>query len=204
MSTAMERKEYSASATKHAFWFMEFRKVVQLLSEGKNFDTIKAMNKEENIFGAPSAIRATQIYNTVTARVKTLDKSFIPVFQNGDTSTQKMFVLVAAMAYDTLLFDFVYEVIREKMIIGSNEFSDSDFRIFFKDKQLQSEKIAGWTEQSIKKLMVSYKTMLFESGLTDKGKDTRKIQKPILEPAMEKWLKDNGMELMVPALTGVR
>lgn len=200
----MERKEYSASATKHAFWFMEFRKEVQLLSDGKSFDEIKTMNQEENIFGAPSTTRATQIYNTVTARIKTLDASFIPVFQSGDISTQKMFALVAAMANDTLLFDFVYEVIREKMIIGSNEFSDSDFRIFFRNKQLQSEKIAGWTEASIKKLITSYKTILFESGLTDKGKDARKIQKPILEPAMENWLKDNGMELMVPALTGVR
>ncbi|PNV62535.1 DUF1819 domain-containing protein [Clostridium sp. chh4-2] len=200
----MERKEYSASATKHAFWFMEFRKEVQLLSEGKTYHEIKLMSKDENIFGASSTNRAIQIYNTVTARVKSLDESFIPVFQNGDTSTQKMFALVAAMANDALLFDFVYEVVREKMIIGSNEFADCDFRIFFKNKQQQSEKIAGWTEASIKNLMKSYKSMLFEAGLTDKGKDARKIQKPILEPAMELWLKNNGMELMIPTLTGVR
>lgn len=32
----MERKEYSAGAVKLSFWFVEFRKVVELLSEGKN------------------------------------------------------------------------------------------------------------------------------------------------------------------------
>ena len=44
----------------------------------------------------------------------------------SDIATQKLFALAAAMANDTLFFDFVYEVIREKMILGSNEYADSD------------------------------------------------------------------------------
>jgi hypothetical protein len=45
--------------------------------------------------------------------------------------------------------------------------------------------------------------MLFEAGMTDKG-TPRTILKPILDPAMEHWLLDNGMEPIVKALTGVR
>ena len=33
----MNRKEYSAGAVKHSFWFMEFRKVVSLRAEGKSW-----------------------------------------------------------------------------------------------------------------------------------------------------------------------
>ena len=47
------------------------------------------------------------------------------------------------MAHDTLFFDFVYEVVREKLILGVDELTDSDIRVFFKDKQTQSEKIAA-------------------------------------------------------------
>lgn len=108
------------------------------------------------------------------------------------------------MANDTLFFDFVYEVIREKMIVGCNEYSDSDVRIFFKNKQVQDEKVAGWTDATLKRLGDSYKTMLFEAGMTDKGKAARKIQKPILDPMLGHWLNDNGMELMTRAMTGVR
>ncbi|MDO4649693.1 MAG: DUF1819 family protein [Eubacteriales bacterium] len=32
----------------------------------------------------------------------------------SDVASQKLIALSAAMAYDTLFFDFVYEVIREK------------------------------------------------------------------------------------------
>lgn len=54
----MERKEYSAGAVKLSFWFMEFRKAVSLLSEGKQLEEIKQLNKAENIFDAPTKDRA--------------------------------------------------------------------------------------------------------------------------------------------------
>ena len=129
----MERKPYSAGAVKFSFWFMEFRKTVQLLSEGKSFADIKKLNEETNIYGAPTKLRAQQIYSTVTARIKTLDESFYPIFLSSDLATQKLFVLTAALLHDTLFFDFVYEVVREKMILGSDELTDADIRIFFKN-----------------------------------------------------------------------
>ena len=200
----MNKKPYSAGAVKHSFWFMEFRKVVSLRAEGKTWDEIKQLNEDENIFGAPTPLRANQIWSTVSGRIKCLDDSFYPVFQSCDVSAQKLFALVAAMAYDTLFAEFVYEVIREKLIIGSNEYADSDIRIFFKNKQEQDEKVAKWTDVTTKRLGACYKTLLFEAGLTDKGKDLRKILKPILDPTMERWLLDQNMEYYVKALTGVR
>ena len=90
------------------------------------------------------------------------------------------------------------------MIIGSNEYTDSDLRIFFRDKQLQNEKVAGWTDATFARLGKNYKTFLFEAGVTDKAKDVRKIYKPLLDPFMERWLIDNDMEQIVKALSGVR
>ena len=200
----MNRKEYSAGAVKHSFWFMEFRKVVSLRLEGKTWEEIKRLNEEENIFGAPTTLRATQIFNTVSARVKTMDDSFYPVFEACDLASQKLFALVAAMTYDVLFGELVYELIREKMIIGSNELADRDLRIFFKDKQQQSDKAAKWTEATIKKLMVSYKSMLYEAGVTNKAKNVREIYKPLPDPAMERWMKDQGMNYQLKAITGVR
>ena len=200
----MNRKDYSAGAVKHAFWFMEFRKVVSLRLEGKTWEEIKQLNENENIFGAPTKLRATQIFNTVSARVKSLDDSFYSIFDACDLASQKLFALVAAMTYDVLFGDLVYELVREKMIIGSNELSDSDLRIFFKDKQQQNDKVAKWTEATIKKLMVTYKSMLFEAGVTNKAKDIREIYKPLPDPAMEGWMKEQGMMYQLKAIMGVR
>ena len=204
MGSASIRKEYSAGAVKHLFWFMEFRKVVQLLAAGNTIEELRALNREQNLFGCPTAERAIQIFNVVAARIRSLDDSFYPVFLRGDLATQKLFALVAAMAYDTLLFDLVYEVVREKIIVGSNELNDSDIRVFFHAKQEQDEKAAKWTEQTIGKLSTSYKSMLYEAGLTNKAKNTRQIYKPILEKEMEHWLEGHGLTVIIKALTGVR
>ena len=200
----MNRKDYSAGAVKHTFWFMEFRKVVSLRLEGKTWEEIKQLNENENIFGAPTKLRATQIFNTVSARVKSLDDSFYPIFDACDLASQKLFALVATMTYDVLFGDLVYELVREKMIIGSNELADSDLRIFFKDKQQQNDKVAKWTEATIKKLMVTYKSMLFEAGVTNKAKDIREIYKPLPDPAMEGWMKEQRMMYQLKAIMGGR
>lgn len=183
----MERKPYSAGAVKFSFWFMEFRKTVQLLSEGKSFADIKKLNEETNIYGAPTKLRAQQIYSTVTARIKTLDESFYPIFLSSDLATQKLFVLTAALLHDTLFFDFVYEVVREKMILGSDELTDADIRIFFKNKQEQSEKVASLQDYTLRRLGSCYKTQLYEAGLleSNQANSTRKILKPILDIAFE-------------------
>ena len=200
----MKRKEYSAGMVKLSFWFAEFRKVIELLSSGKTLPEIKQMNVQENIFSAPTQARAIQIFNTVSTRVKGLDSSFYAVFAKSDISTQKFIALIAVMQTDSLFFDFVYEVYREKLILGIDELADSDVGIFFKNKQLQSEKVAKWTDYTLKRLGTCYKTMLMESGLIDQGTVTRKILKPILDKDLEECLKVNGMETTLRALTGVK
>ena len=200
----MKSKEYSAGMVKLSFWFAEFRKVIEMLSNGKTLPEIKQMNVQENIFSAPTQARAIQIFNTVSTRVKGLDSSFYAVFAKSDISTQKFIALIAVMQTDSLFFDFVYEVYREKLILGIDELADSDVGIFFKNKQLQSEKVAKWTDYTLKRLGTCYKTMLMESGLIDQGTGTRKILKPILDKDLEECLKVNGMETTLRALTGVR
>ena len=117
---------------------------------------------------------------------------------------QKIFVLVSSLAYDSLFFEFVYEVIREKLILGADTLTDSDIRIFFKDKSLQDERVAKWTAATLKRLGAYYKTMLCEAGLLDKGKADRKIIRPVLSPTVEEWLSTYDMEVCVKALNGVR
>lgn len=200
----MERKDYSAGMVKLSFWFSESRKVIQLLNAGKSMDEIKTLCIEENIFGAPTTARSLQMYITVSARIESLDECFYKVFEESDIATQKMIVLISIMNTDSLFFDFVYEIYREKLIIGSDHIADSDLRIFFRDKQVQSEKVAGWKDYTLKRLGACYKTLLVEAGVLDRAQGGRDIMKPILDIALENCLRDHGMEVFAQALTGVR
>jgi hypothetical protein len=200
----MNNREYSAGMVKLSFWFSEFRKVMHLINQGKKLNEIKMLTKEQNIFAAPTQDRATQIFNAVSNRIKSLDQPFYTLFEQSDITTQKLITIIAIMKTDSLFFDFVYEVYREKLIMGSLELDDSVVRVFFKNKQLQSEKVANWTEYTLKRLGTCYKTMLMEASLTDRTSGKRNILKPILDKSLEEYLRNNGMELMIHALTGVR
>lgn len=202
----LNRNKYSAGAVKFALWFMEFRKEVQLLSQGKSFEEIKILSEDENIFGASTPARAAMIQSTLTARIQNMDPSFYPLFMDSDVATQKLYALTGSFAHDTLFFDFMYEVVREKMIIGTAMLTDADIRIFFKNKQAQDELIAKWTDQTLQRLGRSYKTQLFEAGLLEDQSRAieRKILKPILDPVLKHWLEDYGFGQVAKAMEGIR
>ena len=144
----MKKHSYSAGAVKLAFWFTEFRRTIRLLSEGKTYADIKLMVTNDNLYETATPARAKQIYNTITARIKELDSSVYSLFLHSDLPSQKLIALTAVMALDTLFFEFMYEVVREKFILGVDELTDTDVSIFFKHKRVKDEKVETWTDQT--------------------------------------------------------
>ena len=202
--SSVDKKRYSASAVKVSFWFAEFRKVMQMLGRGYGMSEIKELNLRENIFSTSTPLRAKQIFQTVSGRVLALDADICALFLSSDLATQKLIALVAAMAYDELFFDFVYEVVREKMIMGNDQLTDSDIRVFFKEKQEQDERVARWTDATFVRLAKCYKTMLYEAGIINKDVGARIIIPPIVDPQLQGWLEDHGMTRYAKALRGER
>ena len=143
----MEREErtpiqdlpYSAGLMSQSCWFVEFKRIVQLIAAGKTEDEIKAECLENNLLGAVKEYRAKRVYGYLIARAKMLDKAGINLFMESDLATQKLINLVAILRGDRLFFEFVYEVYREKVILGQLELEDKDFNIFFRTKGQQSE-----------------------------------------------------------------
>lgn len=198
----MKRKPYSAGAVKFSFWFIEFKKVCTMLAAGMTMENIKKQNDAENIFAASSAERSKMIMSVIAKRLAEFDENFVQMFMASDVVGQKQLCLVTCMCTDTLFFDFTYEIIRSKLILGISEYDESDIRKFWADKQVQSEKIASLTEATRVRLAKTYKLYLYNAGLTDGNKGVRKIFKPIIAPDIEKWLRENGLQPVVAALTG--
>lgn len=97
----------------------------------------------------------------------------------------------------------MYEAYREKVILGAIELIDSDVSIFFKNKQEQNEDIASWKDVTLKRLSSSYINFMTDAGLLTLSNKQRKITPPILDVALEHYLKDKGDMQMGKAITGV-
>ena len=198
----MQRNEYSAGAVKLSFWFSEFRKVVSLIRSGKTIDEIKTIADTENIFSAVSPMRSKQIFNTISARVKSLTPDFYELFVVSGLDDQRIITLIAIMNTDALFLSFMNEVFREKLITGDTVLTNADIRIFFHNKQRESAKVAGWRDDTLNNLAKTYKVYLAEAGLIGRGSGYRKINKPLLDRQLYNLLSERDTQIL-KILTGM-
>lgn len=199
----MECKKYSAGLMSQSFWFLEFKKVVKLRQEGMAFDDIKKKCVEENLFGAAREYRALRMAGYIITRVKAMDETLVDLFCNSDLATQKLINLVTILRTDRLFFEFVYEIYREKVILGVDTMEDADVNVFFTRKETQSELIAGWKDSTKRHLRSCYLNFMTDANLLTVMDKKKLITPPILDIALERYLQSIGEEVMVKALTGV-
>ncbi len=194
---------YSAGLMSQSFWFIEIKKIIKLISDGKSEDEIKKMCIEENLFGAAKEYRAKRMYGYIWNRTKRLDKTLMELFLNSDLATQKIINLLAIIRSDRLFFEFVFEVYREKNIIGTQVLEDTDANIFFKNKEIQNEDIAAWKDTTKRKLRQVYFNYLIDANLLTVVDKKRTITPPILDIALERYLEACGDSAIIKAITGV-
>ena len=193
----MVEETYSAGLISQSFWFVEMKKVIKLIDDGKSEEEIKKMCIEENLFGAAKEYRAKRIYGYIWNRAKRLDKTLI------DLATQKVINLIAILRSDRLFFEFMFEVYREKNIFGIPVIEDADVNIFFKNKEIQSEDIAAWTDGTKRRLRSIYFNYLTDANLLTVVDKKKTITPPILDIALERYLEACGESVIIKAITGV-
>lgn len=196
-------EKYSSGLVSESFWFIEFRKIIKLKHEGKTWDEIKDLCLTENLLGISKEYRAKRNYGYLKNRIDALDTGLIQVFIHADLNTQKIINLIAIAKKNKLFFEFLYEVYREKVQMGAPELTESDINIFYKNKQSQDDDVSTWTDVTLRRLRSTYMNFLTDAGLlTVSGKEKR-ITPPILDITLENYLKDNGDNQMIKAITGV-
>lgn len=199
----MVEEKYSAGLISQSFWFIEMKKVLKMKHDGKSEQEIKKACVDDNLLGASKEYRAKRIYGYIWNRVKHLDDKLIELFFESDLSTQKIINLIAILRSDRLFFEFVYEVYREKNILGIMYLDDSDVNIFFGKKEIQDENISGWTDATKRKLRSCYFNYLTDANLITLVNKKKTVTPPILDIALERYLEACGDFAIVKAITGV-
>jgi hypothetical protein len=166
-------------------------------------EEIKTLSKAENLFNTRTAYRGKTVFSAIAARIEAVPNEFIILFANIDTESQKLIAVIALMAADSLFFDFMYETYREKLIVGDRIMTMGDFAQFFRNKQVQNEKVAAWTDMTINRLGRAYRSVLLNSGLLKNLKRNEwTVEKPIINRQLTDVIKIAKMDVFYSALTG--
>ena len=134
-------RKYSAGLMSQSFWFVEFRHYLRFKKENISDDEIKRRITEENLFGAPNDYRAHRIGNYLSARAGRMSQEELMLFFACDIKSQKLINLICIMRNDRLLFEFINEVYREKVMLGAETIDLSDGRVFFTEKEKQDDTV---------------------------------------------------------------
>ena len=195
--------KYSAGNVSNRFWFVETKETARLL-QNNSMEEVKQIVIDQNLYQQKQESRLKKEFGCIRRRLESLPADLQKMLVTADLKTAKLIVLISIMATDRLFFELLYEIYRDKLYMGGSNITDADLNIFFKDKQDQSEKVAGMSDSSIKKLKQVYTKYMLEVGLLSGKVTERKVEKVYMDPDLKYALQRNAMDNYVAAITGER
>ncbi|UOG08335.1 DUF1819 family protein [Bacillus altitudinis] len=169
--------EYSSSLNGASFLLFELKQVIRLKQQGLAKDEIRKKVKEENLFQFNNQGRINRALPSVMKRAEAIDETLAALMLEGSIETGKTLNLYAIMKTDLLFFEFMNEVIGEKLHNNDYLVEKKDINLFFTSKAEQSEKVASWSDINVEKLKRAFMQVLYESGIlrTRKGKELDRL-----------------------------
>ncbi|WP_400244952.1 DUF1819 family protein [Niallia sp. JL1B1071] len=169
--------EYSSSLNGASFLLFELKQVLKLKQLGLTNQEIRQKVKEDNLFQFNNQGRINRALPSVMKRAEAIDETLASLILEDSIETGKPLNLYAIMKTDLLFFEFMDEVIGEKLHTNDYLIEKKDINLFFISKAEQSEKVASWSDSNIERLKGAYMLVLFESGIlrTRKGKELNRL-----------------------------
>lgn len=193
--------KYSAGLASTSFWFIESKKIAELILEGYSKKEIMEIAIGENIFQVETKNRIKEIVNSVYRRLSSFPEDILECFIRVDVNSAKIFVLISILNDDKLFFEFMHEVFREHILLGDLTLKTRDFDLFFDNKSYQSEIIDSWTDDTVARLKRGYRNMLSEAGVLNTSKKEKVITIPFIDLKLQQLLVDNDYGPYLFAIT---
>ncbi|MCB2290856.1 DUF1819 family protein [Clostridium sp. CS001] len=187
----IKKLEYTSTLTSASFSYYELKQVLKLKVEGLSDKEIKDKVNEENIFQYKSKSSSNKIMSAIIVRVKVLDEYLIKTIISEPMEIGKIVNLYIIMKTNRLFFEFMNEVIRERLEFNNDILEKKDINIFFIAKAEQSETVAQWSEVTNRKLKQVILKILTEVGILENIK-TGKLSRLIIPPELKDYLINIG------------
>lgn len=191
--------DYTATLTSDAFLYYELKQIVKLKKQGLSDADIRKKVLEENIFQYKSKKSASRLLSSVMKRVRILDDYLINTIINEPMEVGRIVNLYTIMKTNKLFFEFMNEVIREKLQYNYEVLERKDINIFFTAKAEQSEIVAHWSEVTNRKLKQVILKILTEVGMLENIK-TCKLSRLIIPPELKEHLIGLGDKMYIQAM----
>ena len=182
----------SGQLTREQFLFYEMRTTAGLIAEGLDEKEIINRIVSENLFQYPTERTIRTIASACVRRLQALqDGSLVEAIKSEPMEVSKQICLYAMMKRYRLVWDFMVTVIGEKYRQQDFSFSPVDVNTFFLQLQEQDDYVAGWTENTMKKIRSVLIRVLVENEYLDNNRSDH-LNPVWLQPILENAIKTAG------------
>lgn len=189
----------SAQITREQFLFYEMRTTAMLKREGLEDKEIIDRIVKDNLFQYPTEKSIRQIAKACVARLNGMgDMNLVEAVASQSSEMAKQICMYAMMKRYRLVWDFMITVIGEKYRLQNFAFSQMDVNVFFMQLQEQDDYVAGWSENTMKKIRQILIRMLVENEYLDDNKADH-INPVWLNPVLENAIRSNNDEMVLEA-----
>lgn len=191
--------EYSAKLTGESFLMYEFKIIAKLKKEGYSDKDIRKMVLEENLFQYKFKSSITRRLTPLIQRINIIDDNLINMLLLDPLGDGSIINLYAIMKNDRLFFEFMNEVVRERILTNDLYLEKKDINVFITEKKEQSEVVDKWTDETIAKLKQVIFKILSEAGVLE-DKKSGKLSRLIITSEIKDYLIDIGDKVYIQAM----
>lgn len=189
----------SGNLTREQFYFFEMRTTARLLCEGLGDAEIIDRIVLENLFQYPTERTIKRAASACVKRLHALgDDSLVSAIAEQDSITAKQICLYAVMRQYRIFWDFMITVIGSKYRQQDYTFSRRDINVFFMQLQEQDDTVAGWSEETVNRIIQELIKILVENEYIDSGKATT-LNPVLITSTLENAIREAGQEIVLPA-----
>lgn len=188
----MHKNHYSGGLTREQFLFYEIKIVAGLLGRGRSRDEIYREIQSENLFQFPTERMIKTITNTCFKHIDAVDnEAAIRLLADASAEVAKQVNLYAIMCENSIVYDFMIEVIGEKYRSQQLDFSVKDVNVFFMSLAEKVPAVSEWSESTMKKLKQVLVRFLVECEYLESSK-SQTLLPVYLYPELDELIRSKG------------
>lgn len=191
---------YDGALTREQFMFLEMRKVAQMTIQGMTEEEILSRVYDDNLFQYPTQREIKSKCRACLKRVAQIKgmPRMMEALAEGLAADGRLAALIALMLQNRLVAEFMVGVVGEKYRTLDYSLTRKDMNLFLMRLAEQDENVAGWREQTVKRIRGVLHRCLTETGYLDDMR-TEKLNPVLLPMEMENELRENGLRAFLPA-----
>lgn len=196
----MSKAKYSSNIKDMGLLNKEMKIAADTYIGSNDLESIVGKSISFNIFLVNTERRKKDLADKIIRRLGNLDDFLIEKISIGSADTVRQLALFALMKDDLLLFEFMNEIFKDKLLLNDARITEADFNRFFKEKIQTSDIVASWKQPNVEKVKSAIRKTIIESGLGKRFGNDIKIMPPIMDRLIREHIKENGDEKYLIAM----